>query len=83
MVVQGKMVVTYTKAGGDRQVDWFRIHSVDKSMGLGSWLDHEEEGGVRMTFWFVKLRWETLAEIQICEEAHQNGLQQIERPMGS
>lgn len=35
-----------------------------------------------MTFWFVKLRWKTLAEIQICEEAHQNGLLQIEMPMG-
>lgn len=52
-------------------------------MGLGIWLDHEEEGGVRMTFWIWKLRWEILAEIQICEEAHLNGLQQIERPMGS
>lgn len=50
--------------------------------GLRGWLDNEGEGEVRMTFWFVKLRWKTLAEIHICEEAHQNGLWQIEMPMG-
>lgn len=50
------------------------LDSVEKSRGLRGWLDSEGERKIRMTFWFVKLRWETLAEIQICEEAHQNGL---------
>ena len=59
-----------------------KTNSVETSRMLVGWLDNEGEGEVRMTFWLVKLRWETLAEIQICEEAHWNSLWQIEMPMG-